>query len=146
MAIASLRPSPPVEALQPLIRLLDDPDTRMVGGATIGLMRLPPSVPAAEDAVRQFLAREKRPDRLLAAVYGIGEAGRAQAGTVAAVSGYLRHRDSRLGIGSALTLEKLGPNASGALPVLQGLAADTTLEEERRNAAQRAITAITRAR
>lgn len=60
------------------------------------------------------------------------------------MAAYLRYRDDRVGMASILTLEKLGPQAASVLGTLQGLAADSSLAAERRDAAKRAADAISR--
>ncbi|MFN7173040.1 MAG: HEAT repeat domain-containing protein [Fimbriimonadaceae bacterium] len=146
IAIINLRPTPPPSAIAPLKQLLNDPEVRMVGGGALGLMRVPVAFPDAEEAVREFLRREKRPDRLLLAIYAIGEARRADASTIASVSQYLRYRDERIAIAAALTLEKLGPQAIGALPDLQAIIVEPSVPEEVRAIAERAFNAISRQR
>jgi hypothetical protein len=144
LCIAAALPAPPTEALQPLIGLLKDSNLRAVGGASLGLMRLSPTAPAAEDAVVGFLSKEKQPDRLIAVLNGIGQAHTAGTATVGAVAGYLRHRDERVASAAIDALQELGGKAASALPALEAVAADPDAALGRKAAAKTAIEVISR--
>jgi len=136
ISITYLQPTLPAEALIPLAKLFDDPEPRMVGSATLGLMRLAASQPNAEQLVRDFLNREKRPDRILPAIYAIGEAGRADANTINLVGTFLGFRDDRIGMASVITLEKV--RASGMAGALERIAADPEMSSDIRERARQA--------
>jgi hypothetical protein len=140
--VATVRPSPPIESLSFFKDLLTDSDARVVGTATTGLMRLSPSIPSAEQAVREFLGTEKRPDRLQSALYGIAESGFGNEETVSVVAALLGHRDERVALTSAYAIQKLGPRAGGARDALDRVRRDPESSPQLRTAAQAAIAAI----
>lgn len=141
--IATMRPSPPAHALEALSLLLQDQDRKAVGTAVLGLMRLAPQVPDAEARVRSFMQTEKRPDRLVAAVYAVGESAKASESTVLSMLPLLRHRDDSLVLATSLTFERLRGQAASALFELQAAKARRATDDEMVEALSRAISAIT---
>ena len=140
--MATVRPGPPIESLSSFTDLLTDSDTRVVGTATIGLMRLSPTMPSAERAVREFLGTEKRPDRLQSALYGIAESGFGNEETVSVVAALLGHRDERVALTSAYAIQKLGPRAGSARDALDRVRRAPESSDQLRTAGQAAIAAI----
>jgi len=140
--IITLRPIPPSEALQPLVDLLQDENLRIEGGAIAGLSRLAAFVPAADDALRTYLSSEKRPDRLIAAVYNIGEAKYASPATVALMAPLLTYKDERVNLAVADAFRKLGPKAAGAKESLRDVLSDSASSDELRDITQKALNAV----
>jgi len=146
LILANIRPLPTVEAIDALAASLSSTEIQAAGSAAVALGRLSPTTPKAAERVTAALATEKVPERLVAIIYGIGEARSVAPSLIEGVTGKLTHVDSRVVFAALDCLRKLGPAASSAVPEIRKLAEQNatpgSLKAEIANAAKVALSRI----
>jgi hypothetical protein len=146
LILANIRPSPPVEAIDAFAASLSSKEIRAAGSAAVALGRLSPTTPRATHLLTTSLATERVPERLVAIIYGIGEAKSVEPSLIEGVTGNLKHVDARVVFAALDCLGKLGPAASSAAPEIRKLAAQSatvgSLKGEIADAANAALSRI----
>lgn len=146
LILANIRPLPPIEAIDALTASLRSKEIRAAGSAAVALGRLSPTTSEAAQLLTAALATERVPERLVAIVYGIGEAKHIEPSLIQGIASRLEHTDARVIFAALDCLRKLGPAAGSVAPEVRGLAARRgrpgTLAAEIADAAQSTLASI----
>jgi HEAT repeat protein len=143
MAIASLRPQVPREALTPLLIAVRDYDPPAMGFAVLGLARLAETAPEAADGLASLLAANEPIEIRRIVVQSIGKARVQNPVIVAKIGEVLQDKDRDLVRDAIDAVSRIGPAAKPLKPILKRIA-DTERDEELSNAAAAAALRLER--